>query len=270
MLFLNCVLNLGGILSFVVAAPSVTKLADGDVAELVVFRAYSDFRYPGGKFWLEIQYQDDQISIEFCRVFQDMLFIQEQISNNVDFVDITPQEMYNYLEDCNRTSSHLDHHDSFLRRFYAMFTGDILYFAVVPGTKWCGAGTSARHYEDLGENWPVDMCCRTHDHSLPGEYILANSTSSEFNITNTEVYTMTRCDKDLELRKCLEKETSLAARITESIYFNILGAKCFQRTKPARCAQFRSSFGRQRCTKYELDDDGPLSWQIFDPDWLLQ
>ena len=35
---------------------------------------------------------------------------------------------------------------------------------VYPGTKWCGKGNSARHYDDLGDNRQTDMCCRAHDH----------------------------------------------------------------------------------------------------------
>lgn len=49
-------------------------------------------------------------------------------------MDITPDEMYNYLEDCNNTSSRQDSHKTFLDMFYAMYRGDFLDFAVVPGS----------------------------------------------------------------------------------------------------------------------------------------
>ena len=52
---------------------------------------------------------------------------------DVNFVDITSEEMFNYLEDCNRTSSSRDHHESFLNKFYAMVTDDFSALAIVPG-----------------------------------------------------------------------------------------------------------------------------------------
>lgn len=33
----------------------------------------------------------------------------------------------------------------------------------VTGTKWCGPGSIARSYEDLGVLSKVDRCCREHD-----------------------------------------------------------------------------------------------------------
>lgn len=33
-----------------------------------------------------------------------------------------------------------------------------------PGTKWCGPGSTAQHYDDLGYHRAEDACCREHDH----------------------------------------------------------------------------------------------------------
>ncbi|KAG6921338.1 phospholipase A2 group III, partial [Chelydra serpentina] len=33
-----------------------------------------------------------------------------------------------------------------------------------PGTLWCGAGSNADSYEQLGEHRGTDKCCREHDH----------------------------------------------------------------------------------------------------------
>lgn len=36
-------------------------------------------------------------------------------------------------------------------------------FYVFIGTKWCGAGSSARYHDDLGLYVHTDKCCRDHD-----------------------------------------------------------------------------------------------------------
>ena len=37
-----------------------------------------------------------------------------------------------------------------------------------PFTKWCGPGSTARHFDDLGEDRDTDICCREHDHCDQG------------------------------------------------------------------------------------------------------
>lgn len=43
-----------------------------------------------------------------------------------------------------------------------------------PGTKWCGPGSTAENFHDLGQNKELDMCCRAHDHCEP-ELLSANN-----------------------------------------------------------------------------------------------
>lgn len=51
------------------------------------------------------------------------------------------------------------------------------------GTKWCGPGTSAKNYDDLGPAKAEDSCCRTHDHCP--DYLPAGQESKERGLKNT-------------------------------------------------------------------------------------
>nr|CAD7416952.1 unnamed protein product [Timema poppensis] len=35
---------------------------------------------------------------------------------------------------------------------------------IYPGTKWCGPGNIAKHFDDVGRYAEEDKCCREHDH----------------------------------------------------------------------------------------------------------
>ena len=63
---------------------------------------------------------------------------------------------------------------------------------VYPGTKWCGKGTSASHYNDLGDNRQTDMCCRAHDHCA--HTILG--LTRRYNLFNYRFHTVSHCDCD--------------------------------------------------------------------------
>lgn len=53
-----------------------------------------------------------------------------------------------------------------------------------PGTKWCGSGDAASNFHDLGNEYEMDMCCRTHDH-CPKK---VRAYRDRYNITNNSLY----------------------------------------------------------------------------------
>lgn len=53
-----------------------------------------------------------------------------------------------------------------------------------PGTKWCGSGDAAGTFHELGQEYEMDMCCRTHDH-CPKK---VRAYKSRYNITNNSLY----------------------------------------------------------------------------------
>lgn len=53
-----------------------------------------------------------------------------------------------------------------------------------PGTKWCGSGDAAEDFHDLGNEYEMDMCCRTHDH-CPKKI---RAYKERYNVTNNSLY----------------------------------------------------------------------------------
>lgn len=53
-----------------------------------------------------------------------------------------------------------------------------------PGTKWCGSGDAASTFHDLGAEYEMDMCCRTHDH-CPKKI---RAYKERYNVTNNSLY----------------------------------------------------------------------------------
>uniref|UniRef100_A0A672P8H4 Phospholipase A2-like central domain-containing protein n=1 Tax=Sinocyclocheilus grahami TaxID=75366 RepID=A0A672P8H4_SINGR len=70
---------------------------------------------------------------------------------------------------------------------------------VLPGTLWCGRGTSANDYEQLGMFVHADRCCREHDHC---EHII-RSFSVNFGVFNPTLFTLSHCDCDRRFKQCL-------------------------------------------------------------------
>lgn len=65
-------------------------------------------------------------------------------------------------------------------------------FLMFPGTKWCGRGQTATHYDDIGEDKEADVCCRDHD-CCPD---LIPSFSSRYNVFNYRFHAILHCECD--------------------------------------------------------------------------
>ena len=63
---------------------------------------------------------------------------------------------------------------------------------VYPGTKWCGKGSSAHFYDDLGDSRDTDMCCRAHDFCP----FTISGLTSKYNLFNYRFHTLSHCDCD--------------------------------------------------------------------------
>ncbi|XP_076756362.1 uncharacterized protein LOC143426656 [Xylocopa sonorina] len=103
-----------------------------------------------------------------------------------------------------------------------------LFSGVVPGTKWCGAGDIAENYHDLGEEFEIDRCCRTHD-LCP---VKVRAQRSRYNLTNYSIYTKSHCTCDEGLYNCLKATSESTARIIGHIYFNVLRVPCIEDVPP--------------------------------------
>uniref|UniRef100_T1KPN2 Phospholipase A2 n=2 Tax=Tetranychus urticae TaxID=32264 RepID=T1KPN2_TETUR len=100
----------------------------------------------------------------------------------------------------------------------------------MPGTKWCGLGDQAKHYNDLGEYADVDRCCRDHDH-CPTRM---RSMRVAYGLMNFSLYTISHCRCDEAFYKCLKKTKSSLSDLIGNIYFNVMQTACIDTAKPCK------------------------------------
>ena len=96
----------------------------------------------------------------------------------------------------------------------------------IPGTNWCGFGTRASNYFDLGVRGRVDSCCRAHDlcpYQVP-------PLRSRFGIDNMSLYTKSLCSCDDKFYHCLKESKSPLADIMGHVYFNVFQFRCLELT----------------------------------------
>ncbi|XP_051992092.1 uncharacterized protein LOC127650613 [Xyrauchen texanus] len=116
---------------------------------------------------------------------------------------------------------------------------------VLPGTLWCGRGTSANNYEQLGMFEHADRCCREHDHC---EHII-RSFSVNFGVFNPTLFTISHCDCDHRFKQCLHSGNDTISNMVGYSFFNVLKLRCFELAQRKRCIQF-NWFGM--CTMLQL------------------
>ncbi|XP_053951201.1 uncharacterized protein LOC128858739 isoform X2 [Anastrepha ludens] len=104
---------------------------------------------------------------------------------------------------------------------------------IYPGTKWCGPGTAAVDYNDLGPHVAEDRCCREHDH-CPN---VLNVGECRRGLCNTGTFTRSHCDCDARLRKCLQSLNTETANTLGAIFYNVVQVTCFQERSPCSAHQ---------------------------------
>ncbi|XP_049942734.1 phospholipase A2-like [Schistocerca serialis cubense] len=101
---------------------------------------------------------------------------------------------------------------------------------IFPGTKWCGPGSVARSYHDLGPREAEDRCCREHDHCpatlAPGE--------CRSGLCNHSPFTRSHCDCDHRFKRCLQMLDTPAAHTLGAVFFNVAQVMCFRDQRPCR------------------------------------
>ncbi|XP_037085315.1 phospholipase A2-like [Pollicipes pollicipes] len=144
---------------------------------------------------------------------------------------------------------------------------DNLMKSTMPGTKWCGAGSAATSYDDLGPAEATDRCCRDHDHCPL--WLAAGQTSR--GATNTMPYTASSCRCDASFFRCLRRAHSPASQLVGELFFNVLHPKCLVTVRNARQVapprlederhpgEDRSESGKD-CNERNEDFNGPDEW----------
>ncbi|XP_036251009.1 protein PROCA1 [Molothrus aeneus] len=102
-----------------------------------------------------------------------------------------------------------------------------------PGTLWCGAGSNADSYEQLGEHRDTDRCCREHDHC---QHVIHPFTA-RYGYRNLRWHTISHCDCDLRLRECLRRVNDTASRVVGQAFFNVIQVPCFEFTYREECVE---------------------------------
>ncbi|XP_011307533.1 phospholipase A2 isoform X2 [Fopius arisanus] len=105
---------------------------------------------------------------------------------------------------------------------------------IYPGTKWCGPGTLATSYDELGHHAAEDACCREHDHCP----IVINPHQCMNGICNSSPFTRSHCDCDAKFRRCLQNLNTEVANTLGALFFNVVQVTCFKERRP--CSQWQS------------------------------
>ncbi|XP_055533910.1 phospholipase A(2) isoform X3 [Wyeomyia smithii] len=106
---------------------------------------------------------------------------------------------------------------------------------IYPGTKWCGPGSIAANYTDVGRYADEDRCCREHDMCpnilVPGE--------CRRGLCNRGAFTRSHCDCDARFRRCLQNLNTEIANTLGAVFFNVIQVTCFGERRP--CSIWQSN-----------------------------
>ncbi|KAK3921077.1 Phospholipase A2 [Frankliniella fusca] len=149
--------------------------------------------------------------------------------------------------------------------------------AIFPGTLWCGQGSKARSFDELGVFAGPDRCCRDHDHCP--DFI--NRHESKHGLFNGHLSASALCACDHKFLQCLRADGSVIAREVGRLYFDFLEPVCFTYDYPVKrclrrdkCSSSVGSAhrpsgsaggeGQGRCVEYEYDTTRAPEWHFED------
>ncbi|KAF7687554.1 group 3 secretory phospholipase A2-like isoform X2 [Silurus meridionalis] len=104
---------------------------------------------------------------------------------------------------------------------------------IFPGTLWCGHGSRAGEYEQLGMFERVDRCCREHDHC---DHTIRPFTVN-FGVFNPTLFTISHCECDRRFKQCLVDINDTVSNMVGYTFFNILNQQCFELIQKRRCTK---------------------------------
>ncbi|XP_076586675.1 uncharacterized protein LOC143320703 [Chaetodon auriga] len=104
---------------------------------------------------------------------------------------------------------------------------------IFPGTLWCGTGSRAVGYEQLGMFESTDKCCREHDHCL---HVIPAFTRN-YGVFNSKFFTVSHCDCDQRFRQCLLDVNDTISSMVGYSFFSVLQVPCFEFTQQRQCTE---------------------------------
>ncbi|XP_018410994.1 PREDICTED: group 3 secretory phospholipase A2 [Nanorana parkeri] len=105
---------------------------------------------------------------------------------------------------------------------------------IMPGTLWCGAGSTAENFTNLGLFRGVDLCCREHDHC----FSQIQAFEYQYGIRNYKLHTISHCDCDQSFRQCLYAANDTMSTLVGIMFFNILEMPCFTLREEEQCVEW--------------------------------
>ncbi|XP_055080200.1 group 3 secretory phospholipase A2-like [Periophthalmus magnuspinnatus] len=102
-----------------------------------------------------------------------------------------------------------------------------------PGTLWCGSGSKALGYDELGMFEGADRCCREHDHCphiIPGFTV-------DYGVFNPNFFSVSHCDCDQRFRQCLLDVNDTISSMVHYSFFKILKVPCIELKLQTRCTE---------------------------------
>ncbi|XP_078107791.1 group 3 secretory phospholipase A2-like isoform X2 [Sander vitreus] len=120
-----------------------------------------------------------------------------------------------------------------------------------PGTLWCGTGSKALGYDQLGMFERADGCCREHDHCL---HIIPSFTVN-YGVFNPHFFTVSHCHCDQRFRQCLLGVNDTISSMVGYSFFNILRVPCFELKQWRRCTEM-SWWGTQPAAVWKPQTSG--------------
>lgn len=135
------------------------------------------------------------------------------------------------------------------------------YNVIFPGTLWCGQGSKAKSFDELGVFAGPDRCCRDHDHCP--DSIMTHET--RHGLYNDHQFASALCACDHKFLQCLRTDGSVIAREVGRLYFDFLDPVCFTYDYPvAGCRRTEKPGGVGRCVEYVYDTSRPPAWHFED------
>ncbi|KAJ7994263.1 hypothetical protein DPEC_G00264070 [Dallia pectoralis] len=105
---------------------------------------------------------------------------------------------------------------------------------IFPGTLWCGTGSKAIDYNQLGMFERADRCCREHDHCAS----IIPTFTVNYGVFNSNFFTVSHCECDQRFRRCLQSVNDSISNMVGFSFFNLLKVPCFEFTPRSQCVEF--------------------------------